>query len=54
MPVVMRATIMLLILVGLPAAWVYYGPLPPNAQRVAGPCYRVGAGGIGLGNTTSD
>ena len=35
MPVVMRATIMLLILVGLPAAWVYYGPLPPNAQKVA-------------------
>lgn len=29
-----RAAIMLAVLVGLPAAWVYYGPLPPQAQRV--------------------
>jgi hypothetical protein len=29
-----RAGVMLSVLVGLPAAWVYYGPLPPNAQRV--------------------
>jgi len=35
MPVILRAMVMLLILVGLPAAWVYYGPLPPSAQRVA-------------------
>jgi len=35
MAVMMRAMVMLLILVGLPAAWVYYGPLPPRAQRVA-------------------
>jgi len=35
MPVQMRAIVMLLILVGLPAAWVYYGPLPPRAQSVA-------------------
>jgi hypothetical protein len=25
---------MLSVLVGLPAAWVYYGPLPPSAQRM--------------------
>jgi hypothetical protein len=25
---------MLSVFVGLPAAWVYYGPLPPRAQRV--------------------
>lgn len=29
-----RATVMLAILVGLPAAWIYYGPLPPEAQKV--------------------
>jgi hypothetical protein len=29
-----RAAIMLTVLVGLPAAWVYYGPLPDGAQRV--------------------
>ena len=34
MAVVLRAVIMLSVLVGLPAAWVYYGPLPPQAQSV--------------------
>jgi len=29
-----RAVVMLLVLVGLPAAWVYYGPLPEPAQQV--------------------
>ena len=29
-----RAAIMLTVLVGLPAAWLYYGPLPPQVQRV--------------------
>ena len=29
-----RATVMLATLVGLPAAWVYYGPLPHGAQKV--------------------
>ena len=29
-----RAAIMLTVLVGLPAAWVYYGPLPDGTQRV--------------------
>lgn len=30
----LRAAIMITVLVGLPAAWVYYGPLPDRAQRV--------------------
>jgi len=30
----LRAAVMLATLVGLPAAWVYWGPLPPEAQRV--------------------
>jgi len=29
-----RAIVMLAVLVGLPAAWVYYGPLPPSAMGV--------------------
>jgi len=29
-----RAIVMLVVLVGLPAAWVYYGPLPPAAMGV--------------------
>lgn len=29
-----RAIVMLVVLVGLPAAWVYYGPLPPAALGV--------------------
>jgi hypothetical protein len=32
MQTMLRAAIMLAVLVGLPAAWVYYGPLPPQAQ----------------------
>jgi hypothetical protein len=28
-----RALVMLAFLVGLPAAWIYYGPLPERAQR---------------------
>lgn len=30
----LRATVMLVILVGAPAAWIYLGPLPKEAQRV--------------------
>jgi hypothetical protein len=29
-----RALVMLSVFVGLPAAWIYYGPLPAEAQRV--------------------
>jgi hypothetical protein len=32
MQTMLRAAIMLAVLVGLPAAWIYYGPLPPQAQ----------------------
>lgn len=28
-----RAGVMLAVLVGLPAAWIYYGPLPPSGQK---------------------
>ncbi len=34
MAALFRATVMLLVLVGLPAAWIYYGPLPPEAMGV--------------------
>lgn len=34
MAVFFRALVMLVTLVGLPTAWVYYGPLPAGAQRV--------------------
>jgi len=34
MVVFLRAVVMLAVLVGLPAAWVYYGPLPAGTQRV--------------------
>jgi hypothetical protein len=30
----LRTAVMLLTLIGLPTAWVYYGPLPTGAQRV--------------------
>lgn len=33
MLVFFRAVVMLAVLVGLPAAWIYYGPLPPGAQK---------------------
>ncbi len=33
MVVFFRAVVMLAVLVGLPAAWIYYGPLPSGAQR---------------------
>jgi hypothetical protein len=29
-----RAAVMLSVLVGLPAAWMYYGPLPDRAQQI--------------------
>ena len=34
MTVFFRALVMLVTLVGLPAAWIYYGPLPQAAQQV--------------------
>ena len=34
MATTLRGFVMLAVLVGLPAAWLYFGPLPKNAQRV--------------------
>ena len=34
MATLIRAAVMLSVLVGLPGAWIYYGPLPTGAQRV--------------------
>lgn len=42
MAVFLRATIMLSVLVGLPAAWVYYGPLPPRAQKIVDRAVELG------------
>jgi hypothetical protein len=34
MATLFRAAVMLSVLVGLPGAWIYYGPLPTGAQKV--------------------
>jgi hypothetical protein len=34
MATMLRALVMLGVFVGLPAAWIYYGPLPAEAQRL--------------------
>ena len=34
MATLFRAAVMLSVLVGLPGAWIYYGPLPTGTQRV--------------------
>ena len=44
---------MLAVLVGLPAAWVYYGPLPPRAQRVVDRFVAAAKEAIGLGTSAS-
>ena len=36
MALILRAAVMLVVLVGLPSAWVYYGPLPEGAQKFVG------------------
>jgi len=41
MRVFFRAALMLSVLVGLPAAWVYYGPLPAGGQKVVNRVVRV-------------
>ena len=45
----MRALLMIVVLVGLPAAWVYYGPLPPQAQRVVDRFVDVAKSAVGWG-----
>ena len=42
-----RALVMLSVLVGLPAAWIYYGPLPPQAQRVVDRVVSTAKGAVG-------
>lgn len=43
----LRAAVMLLTLIGLPAAWVYYGPLPTGAQRVVNRFVEVARQAVG-------
>ena len=47
MAVFFRALVMLLTLVGLPAAWVYYGPLPAGAQCVVDRFVEVAQDAVG-------
>jgi hypothetical protein len=42
-----RALVMLTVLVGLPAAWVYYGPLPSGGQRVLDQLVTAALEGVG-------
>ncbi len=53
MAVFLRAIIMLIVLVGLPAAWVYYGPLPPRAQSVVDRVVDVAKGVLGSEQATA-
>ncbi|MCC6494179.1 MAG: hypothetical protein IT424_14290 [Pirellulales bacterium] len=47
MTTLFRALVMLSVLVGLPAAWVYYGPLPPTAQHVVNRFIEVAKDSLG-------
>ena len=53
MPVFFRAAVMLFALVGLPAAWTYYGPLPASAQRVVDRFVEVAKDAIGWSHVVS-
>ncbi len=58
MAVMFRAVVMLVTLVGLPTAWVYYGPLPQEAQQVVDRFVEVAQDALGWkkslpANTTS-
>lgn len=52
MVVALRAVVMLVILVSLPAAWVYYGPLPPSAQRMVDRAVEVAKTSLGWDQPT--
>ncbi len=54
MTVFFRAAVMLLTLVGLPAAWVYYGPLPTGAQRVVDRFVEVARDALGMQRQSPD
>ena len=47
MAVFVRAVIMLVTLVGLPAAWIYYGPLPAGPQKVVDRFVEVARNALG-------
>jgi hypothetical protein len=47
-----RAAVMLSVLVGLPAAWIYYGPLPSGAQRVVDRFVSIAKDAAGWKETT--
>jgi hypothetical protein len=53
MATMFRALVMLAVLVGLPAAWVYYGPLPPEGQRVVDRLVSVAKEAIGWEKTAT-
>ncbi len=48
-----RALVMLSVLVGLPAAWVYYGPLPPQAQQAVDRLVAMAKGAVGWNQATA-
>lgn len=54
MTVFFRAAVMLLVLVGLPAAWVYYGPLPAGGQRVVNRFVEVARNALGMQRQSPD
>ncbi len=54
MVVFLRAVVMLAVLVGLPAAWVYYGPLPPGAQPAVDRVVEVVRNATGWQQPTSE
>jgi len=53
MATLVRAVVMLSVQVGLPAAWIYYGPLPPQAQRVVDRFVAVVRDAAGWGEAAS-
>ncbi len=52
MATAMRSIVMLLVLVGLPSAWVYYGPLPPRAQQVVDRVVEIAQDALGTRQQT--
>ncbi|MCH2113410.1 MAG: hypothetical protein MK171_00640 [Pirellulales bacterium] len=52
MAVVLRAMVLLAVLVGLPSAWVYYGPLPAGAQALANRVAEIAKSAL-LGDTVA-
>ncbi|MCG8449580.1 MAG: hypothetical protein MI725_08380 [Pirellulales bacterium] len=51
MAVLFRAIVMFVVLVGLPSAWIYYGPLPVGAQQFVDRVVELGVSAL-AGETT--